>query len=69
MISEQVIRPNVSLFGRFQVKIGQGNENPIKWRTSKTEELMAYLIHHRGEMVDRDKILDSLWGEVDVDRA
>jgi LuxR family maltose regulon positive regulatory protein len=69
MISEQVIRPNVSLFGRFQVKIGQGNENPIKWRTSKTEELMAYLIHQRGKPVDRDQILESLWGDVDIERA
>lgn len=35
----------------------------VKWRTAKTEELMAYLVHHRGEAVDRYRILDALWGD------
>lgn len=30
---------------------------------------MAYLVHHRGEPVSRDLILESLWGDIDADRA
>ncbi|MCU6711945.1 winged helix-turn-helix domain-containing protein [Paenibacillus sp. J5C_2022] len=68
-IPPKMIRAQVCCFGRFQVTSGQGDGNAIKWRTSKTEELMAYLVHHRGEPVDRDLILNNLWGDMDSDRA
>lgn len=68
-LPEKIIRAKVCCFGRFQVAAGQGDGDEIKWRTSKTEELMAYLVHHRGKPVDRDRILESLWGEVNADRA
>lgn len=65
----QPSRPRVKIrsFGRLRVETADGTV--IKWRTSKAEELMAYLVHHRGEAVSRDRILDDLWGDVDVDRA
>ncbi|WP_409343639.1 BTAD domain-containing putative transcriptional regulator [Paenibacillus sp. MBLB4367] len=60
-------RMKIRCFGRFRAETEDGAA--IKWRTSKTEELMAFLIHHRGEVVSRERILDSLWREVQVDRA
>ncbi|REK71974.1 BTAD domain-containing putative transcriptional regulator [Paenibacillus paeoniae] len=60
-------RMKIRCFGRFRVETEDGAA--IKWRTSKTEELMAFLLHHRGETVSRDRILNCLWGEVNVDRA
>ncbi|WP_375103247.1 BTAD domain-containing putative transcriptional regulator [Paenibacillus sp. RS8] len=60
-------RVNIRCFGRLRVETENGSV--VKWRTSKTEELMAFLIYHRGEAVSRDQILDRLWGEVEVDRA
>jgi len=60
-------RIKIRCFGRLSIETGNGIA--MKWRTSKTEELMAFLIHHRGEAVSRDRILDALWGEVEVDRA
>ncbi|MCC2686160.1 MAG: hypothetical protein K0R75_3059 [Paenibacillaceae bacterium] len=59
----------VFCFGRFQVTAGQGDRDEVKWRTGKTKELMAYLVHHRGKPVDKDMILESLWGEVNAERA
>ncbi|GFZ86906.1 hypothetical protein GCM10008018_36250 [Paenibacillus marchantiophytorum] len=56
-------------FGRFKVLAGNGYRNEVKWRTSKTEELMAYLVHHRGEQVDRHRIIESLWPDADAERA
>ncbi|MDF2938552.1 MAG: hypothetical protein K0Q90_3925 [Paenibacillaceae bacterium] len=46
-------------FGRFQVLAPDGTE--IKWRTAKAQELLAFLAHHRGEAVDRMRIMDALW--------
>ncbi|THF78765.1 BTAD domain-containing putative transcriptional regulator [Cohnella fermenti] len=60
-------RMRIRCFGRLRVETENGAA--IKWRTSKTEELMAFLLHHRGETVSRDRILDCLWEEVPVDRA
>ncbi|QJD85647.1 BTAD domain-containing putative transcriptional regulator [Cohnella herbarum] len=60
-------RIKIRCFGRLRIETENGAG--IKWRTSKTEELMAFLIHHRGEAVSRDRILDALWGEVNVSQA
>lgn len=53
-------RATIQCFSRFKVLAPDGTE--IKWRTSKSEELLAYLAHHRGEAVNRLRIMDALWG-------
>lgn len=60
-------RIEVECFGRFAIKTDQGEE--LKFRTSKTEELMAFLIHHAGVTITKDKIIDALWYDRDADRA
>ncbi|MFK7693051.1 BTAD domain-containing putative transcriptional regulator [Paenibacillus sp. HJGM_3] len=60
-------RMRIRCFGRLRVESETGVA--IKWRTSKSEELMAFLVHHRGAAVSRDRILDALWGGVNVERA
>ena len=52
---------------RFEVKNEAGEK--IKWRTKKVEELMAYLVHHKGEEVTSESIIDALWPDYDVDKA
>lgn len=44
-------------------------KEPIKWRTEKEKELFAFLLHHKGLEVSRDRIIDELWGELETDRA
>ncbi|MCI0184764.1 BTAD domain-containing putative transcriptional regulator [Sulfoacidibacillus ferrooxidans] len=56
-------------FGRFRLFTERSDGAEIKWRTSKAEELMAYLVHHRGEAIDRHSILEDIWGNWDVDKA
>lgn len=58
---------NVDCFGKFRV--AHKDNTPVKWRTSKTEELFAYLVHQNGRWVGRDKIMDALWSEFDRQRA
>jgi LuxR family maltose regulon positive regulatory protein len=55
-------RAKVTCFNRFKVEAGTRGGEEIKWRTSKAEELFAYLVHHRGEAVSRYRIMDALWG-------
>ncbi|WP_139992258.1 AfsR/SARP family transcriptional regulator [Paenibacillus paridis] len=56
-----VIQARIQCFGRFMLLSPSGEA--LKWRTSKAQELMAYLVHHRGEAVDRSRIMDALWGD------
>lgn len=57
---------SVRCFGKFDVRVGA---EEVRFRTEKAEELLAYLIDQRGGFVSRSKIMDSLWGDFDGDRA
>ncbi len=56
----------VDCFGKFQVKI---NNELIKFRTAKAEELFAYLVTSKGVPVNRNNIMDLFWEDYDGDRA
>lgn len=56
----------VSCFGNFEVS---WNKESIKWRTSKAEEFIAYLVHQRGEYVHKAKIIEDLWPDKDEKQA
>lgn len=57
----------INCFGTL--KIGWENQEPIKWRTDKTKELFAYLLMHAGLELSKDRIIDTLWRDIDVERA
>jgi len=42
---------------------------PIPWRTTKAQELFAYLIHNRHQPVRKDVLLELLWPEIDVKKG
>ncbi|MCC3374795.1 response regulator [Cohnella sp. REN36] len=52
---------------RFQ-RSGGSPEIP-KWRTAKTQDLFAYLLHHRGNIVLKETLLELLWPELDMKQA
>ncbi|OXM88423.1 hypothetical protein CF651_00605 [Paenibacillus rigui] len=41
----------------------------IRWRTTKTQELFAYLFHHRNQPVHKDTLIELLWPELDYMKA
>ncbi|WP_409345832.1 response regulator [Paenibacillus sp. MBLB4367] len=56
-------------FGSFAWKSGNEAEGTVKWRTSKERELFAYLVHNRNIYVQKDKIIEDLWGDVTLEQA
>ena len=40
-----------------------------KWRTTKSQELFAFLFHHRGEWVSKEILLDKLWADVSQEKG
>jgi len=41
-------------------------EIEVKWRTAKTKELFAYLIHHRNQSIRKDVLLELFWNQEDL---
>ncbi|WP_168120163.1 response regulator [Paenibacillus sp. HB172176] len=57
----------VSSFGTFTILSKNGAE--VRFRNSKSRELLAFLHYYRGKPVTKSHILDSLWSGKDMDRA
>lgn len=41
----------------------------IPWRTTKAQELFAFLLHHRDQPVRKDVLLELLWPDVEIKRG
>ncbi|WP_411678919.1 response regulator [Clostridium thailandense] len=65
--NERPRRIYVRSFERFSVESEHGEK--MKFRTVKTEELFAFLIHHQGNAVSKEKIMEELWYDRTADRA
>jgi two-component SAPR family response regulator len=59
-------RIEIRCFGTFEIVV---NGEKIKFRTKKSEELLAFLIDKRGVGVSRNEIIDRLWGDFEGDKA
>lgn len=57
----------VRSFSRFSVESNLGEK--MKFRTVKTEELFAFLIHHQGKLLSKERIMEELWYDRDIDKA
>lgn len=55
-------------FGKFRV-LRPNACRPLKWRTSKTEELFAFLLQKENQYISKDEILEALWPELELDKA
>ncbi len=65
-ISNEQKDVEITCLGEFSVSNSNGE---IKWRTEKTMELFAYLVHNRGRLVTKEIIIEDLWPETDIDKA
>ncbi|MDD3569612.1 MAG: PAS domain S-box protein [Lachnospiraceae bacterium] len=57
---ETVSMLRVYFFDKFTV-YGVNQTNPLKWRTRKTEELFAFLLHKENKKISKCEICDTLW--------
>ncbi|MGO4950295.1 response regulator [Paenibacillus sp. DRB1-1] len=64
--------PKVRCFQKLEI-LEDGQEavgaKPFKWRTLKSQELFSFLLHHEGEWVSKEQLLDALWPEYHLDKA
>ena len=61
---------NIKCMGGFKVFYNSnGKENVIRFRTSKAEEMLAFLAFHQGRWLTADCIIENLWSDFDIDKA
>ncbi|MFS0724185.1 response regulator [Paenibacillus sp. 1P07SE] len=72
VLQENRMPVRIVCFDRFEIAPQgvQGAEvSYINWRTAKFRELLAYLIHCKGEIVRKTMIHEALWPELEAERA
>lgn len=61
--------PLICCFNQIQFKLPGKDIQVVKWRTSKAQELFAYLLHHRNQTIHRSVLLEMLWPELEEDKT
>lgn len=60
---------SVSFVRQLQFYLSNGERLEVKWRTAKTQEMMAYLLLRRDEFIHRDQLIELMWPAVKLDKA
>ncbi|HEX3043410.1 MAG TPA: BTAD domain-containing putative transcriptional regulator [Bacillota bacterium] len=58
----------INTLGPLQISILGAENTSINWRTSKTRDLLAFLVHHAGP-VSKEEILEELWPDHNLEKA
>ncbi len=62
--------PGVLMFRRLELYDPASRKiRPVKWRTAKSQELFAYLLHQGEQWVPRGELTDLLWPSMSGDKA
>lgn len=59
----------IQMFQDFNVKLDEDMTDAVKFRTEKARELLAFLLNSEGNPVSKGRIIDSLWPDMDIERA
>ncbi|MBP1157329.1 MULTISPECIES: response regulator [unclassified Paenibacillus] len=66
---QPVKEKRVGCFKRLTLYDDVDTAKHYKWRTTKSQELFAFLIHHKGQWVSKDRLLEALWPNSLQDKA
>lgn len=59
----------IRLFGQFSVERGETHISEADWKRRKVKTLFKFLMAHHPRPVHREIILETLWGELDFQKA
>lgn len=61
--------PSILCLGKLVLRSSPDLVEPFKWRTLKSHELFAYLLHHKGKWLDKNQIIETLWSDYSQEKA
>ncbi|WP_028551686.1 response regulator [Paenibacillus sp. UNC451MF] len=53
----------------MQIELPGNEPVTLKWRTAKAQELFAFLLHHRGQLVRKGDLFEMLWPDFPLEKA
>lgn len=56
----------IQTFGKFEVFIG---EERVKWKRSKSMEVLAFLVMHHGQAIHKEKLCDVIFSDMPLSKA
>ncbi len=59
----------VKCLGEFNTFFGGAVMEKVSWRTTKAEEMFAFLLNRLGKPVQKEVIIDTLWPDADSDKG
>lgn len=59
----------VTCFGSFSISLYKLEWEQVKWRVNKVKELFAYLVHHRNNGVHKERIVEDIWPDMEIEKA
>lgn len=59
----------VCMFQQLQMTSKDHPYPPVRWRTSRAQELFLYLLQHRGQLVRKSALIELLWPEYEPGKA
>lgn len=68
-VVEQTKKLYIKVFKYFLVSNSKDMKNTIEFRTEKAKELLGLLLSYQGKPISKDKIIYSLWPDMDLERA
>lgn len=66
-VKARVQSATIQCFGGFEVRNAEGAL--VRWPTRKTEELFAFFLCHPGRDINKWRLSDFLWGDMEEERA
>ncbi len=68
-ITPEIREFRISCFGGLEILNCKQEKKAILWRTAKSAELFAFLVHYKGKPVHKNKIIEALWPDSDPKNA
>ncbi|WP_284645670.1 response regulator [Paenibacillus silviterrae] len=59
----------VTMLQQLLIEEKPGQLSPLRWRTTKAQELFVYLLQHRGQIIRKTTLADLLWQGFEPSRA
>ncbi|MBP2241579.1 two-component SAPR family response regulator [Cytobacillus eiseniae] len=60
---------NVSMFQQVSISYDQQQRMPLRFRTTKIQQLFIYMLHRRGHVIEKHELIDLIWPDLEPKKA
>ncbi|MNJ33296.1 Transcriptional regulatory protein YehT [compost metagenome] len=68
-LAQQSQSLQIKMLGHFQMILKEKQVPPLRWRTTRAQELFLYMLQCRGQFIRKSTLIELLWPEYEPNRA